>query len=155
MIEKICRWIVKRAGIEPAEDLDVRLRSVKPVIVNPVITPAYLVDRPDEDRPDILDSTRKYKAEIVAKDEALVKMQAAIEDLDLRLRRSDPIVTQAISQGSGSITQGMLIEIHRRVERVEGQMKQLAAPSPAQSRPLLGTANVEPTAEPGTPEATA
>lgn len=80
---------------------------------------------------------RAKQEEMMRRDEVLAALDARIKDMDNRLRRADPIVQQAISQGDGSMKLGMIQDLHRRVESMEQNMKQLAAPEPKPMAALL------------------
>lgn len=136
VIQRICQWIVERAGLN--------------LKLNAAMANQYLISsEPKPDRPDLEAIQRQMEAEIVAKDEALARMQAAIEDLDRRLRRSDPIVQQAVSQDSKSATYEMCVAMFTRLGIIERQFKKLDAANRKQSEAALLEAGR--TAEPDTP----
>lgn len=118
-IQRICQWIVERAGLD--------------MKVNAAMASQYLVSNEHQaDRPDLEQMQREHDAEIVARDEALTEMRAAIEDLDKRLRRSDPIVQQALSQDNKSVTFEMCRAMFVRLENLDKQVKRLDTPRETQ-----------------------
>lgn len=114
----LCARIVSEAG------LDVRMAN------------QYLrvLSEPQPDRPDLEQIQREYEAELEARDRILTEMRAAINDLDVRLRRADPIVQQLVSQDTRSVSYEMLQAMFERLERQERQIKRL------QSEPGAGEA---------------
>ncbi len=124
IIDGICQWIVRQSGVQ-------WYLENKAIITQPYQEP---------DRPDLRAQLAEAQEATLARDTAITQLRAQVADLDIRLRRSDPIVQQAVSQDSNSASYEMIQAMYNRLNRMEGQMKELAE-SQEDAMPMLEASN--------------